>query len=256
MDLPWDELKQKISNADLEPELAASAARFLDEFSALPAEPYTVNPHYLRFLLTFLIEDICSAEEVPVLWWEVTLDLARKWAADRGDAGVPALEAIDALHPLLDERFPNDDADVSLQEITRSTVFAIIMLSETLSGPKQYFVAPNAISLAQAPYNPKAWARAIYAGRKPVGFVMLSVDEEEGEYFVWRFMLGEPYHGRGLGRKAMEAIMAHVRTLPKAKELQLSHGQGPGSPEGFYKKIGFVPTGKVEHGEVFARIEL
>ena len=69
-------------------------------------------------------------------------------------------------------------------------------------------------------------------------------------------MLAEPYHGRGYGRKAMEAIKAHVRTLPNATELLLSYGQGEGSPEGFYKKLGFEPTGEVDHGEVVAKIGL
>ncbi len=186
----------------------------------------------------------------------MTLDLARKWAADRGAAGEPALQAIDTLSPLLAEHFPNDDSQVTLEEITGDTVRGILLLSETLSEPKRYFVATNAISLAQAHFSEDAWFRAIYAGRTPIGFVMLSIDEEKAEYFVWRFMLGEPYHGRGYGRKAIEAIMDHVRTLPEAKYLELSYGQGPGSPEGFYKKIGFVPTGKVEYGEVYARIEL
>lgn len=256
MNVNWNDLKQKTAEAELKPELAAAVTDFLDTFSVLPDKPYTVNPHYIGMLFFMLVNDVCAEEEVEVLWWEIILDLAHKWAADRGSAGQPALKAIDKLKPLLSEHFPNDDSAVTLEEINAETVRGIIMMSETLSEPKRYFVATNAISLAQAHFNDKAWFRAIYAGKTPVGFVMLSVDEEKGEYFVWRFMLGEPYHGRGYGRKAMEAIIEHVSTLPNAKELQLSYGQGPGSPEGFYKKIGFVPTGKVEYGEVYARIDL
>ena len=130
------------------------------------------------------------------------------------------------------------------------------MLSETLTPPKSNFVAPNAMSLSQAHFSEHAWFRAIYAGRKPVGFVMLSIDTEEPEYYLWRYMVAEPYHGRGYGRKAMEAIKAHLRTLPNATELYTSYGQGQGSPEGFYKKLGFQDTGEVDGGEVVAKIGL
>ena len=60
----------------------------------------------------------------------------------------------------------------------------------------------------------------------------------------------------GYGRKAMEAIKDHVRTLPNATELYLSYGQGEGSPEGFYKKIGFEDTGVMHGNEVEAKIKL
>ena len=252
----WDELKEKLINAKIDTELQNAATKFLDEFAVLPPEPNTFNPHYIGFLITFLINDICSEEEVKILWWEMTLDLAKKWALDRGADGEPAVEAIEALIPLLTEHFDNDDSEITLEEVTSGTVLGIIMLSETLSVPKRFFVAPNANSLAQAHFSDNAWFRAIYAGRAPIGFVMLSVNEEEAKYMVWRLMIGEPYHGRGYGRKAMEAIKAHVRTLPNATELELSYGQGPGSPEGFYRKLGFEPTGKVEWGEVYARIDL
>jgi diamine N-acetyltransferase len=62
-------------------------------------------------------------------------------------------------------------AEVSLQEITKETVRAICRLQV---GPGQdRFVAPNAVSIAQAHFEPKAWFRAIHAGEEPVGFVML-----------------------------------------------------------------------------------
>jgi diamine N-acetyltransferase len=150
---------------------------------------------------------------------------------------------------MLREHLPNDDSEITLKEITRETVFPVIMLSETLSEPKRYFVAPNAVSLSQAHFSDNAWFRAIYAGRALVGFVMLSLDEAEAEYFVWRLMIAEPYHGRGYGRNAIEAIKDYVRTLPKAGKLVLSYGEGPGSPEGFYKKLGFEPTFRTLSGQ-------
>ena len=256
LNVQWDELKAKISDTELEKPISNALIAFLGAFSDLPPEPNTINPHYMGMLLWMLVNDVCTKEEVKELWWEMILDLARKWAADRNDAGQEAIQTIESLSPHLERYFDNDDSHITLEEITQETVRGILLLSETLSEYKRYYVAPNAVSLSQANFSETAWFRAIYAGRMPVGFVMLHIDEEKAEYFVWRLMIGEPFHGRGYGRKAIQAIMEHVRTLPNVEYLELSYGQGPGSPEGFYKKLGFKPTGKVEYGEVYARIKL
>lgn len=252
----WTGFKDQIAEANLKPEIAAAMTRFLDTFQALPAEPSTFNPGYMGLLLMFMVDDVCSEDEVGTLMWEMTLDMAKKWAMDRGDDGSEAVEAIEILIPLLAAHFNNDDTDLFLKEIDGYTVYGVVNLYETLSEPQRFYVAPNANSLAEAHFTDRAWYRAIYAGRALVGFVMLSIDSEKPHYSVWRLMIGEPYQGRGYGRKAMEAIMEYVRTLPNATQLELSYGQGPGSPEGFYRKLGFEPTGKVEWGEVYARINL
>ena len=147
------------------------------------------------------------------------------------------------------------DAAVTLVEITGETLGPILKLQ--VSEDQRQFVDPNSVSIAQAHFEERAWFRAIYAGDEPVGFVMLYLDDEQSRYMVWRMMIGEPFHGRGFGRRAMEAVIEHVRANhPNAEELTLSYGQGPGSPEGFYKKLGFIPTGKEEFGEVYASLSL
>jgi diamine N-acetyltransferase len=251
--------KEWINNIDssqLPDQLSRVLKEFLTRFDALPALPNTTNPHYMQRLLHILVDDVCTEERVAHLWWQMTLYMAKMWAVDRAETGRPVIKTIEKLSPLLAQHFPNDDSEVTLKEVDEKNLFGVMMLSETLSEPKRYFVANNSISIAQAHFAKNAWFRAIYAGRTPVGFVMLSVNEDEGNYFVWRFMIGEPYHGRGYGRKAMEAIKEHVRALPRAKELLLSYGQGSGSPEGFYKKLGFEPTGEVHGGEIVAKISL
>jgi diamine N-acetyltransferase len=60
---------------------------------------------------------------------------------------------------------------VTLREITADTVSAVIKLS--VAEGQKGFVAPNAVSLAQALFAPQAWYRAIHLDDEPVGFVML-----------------------------------------------------------------------------------
>jgi diamine N-acetyltransferase len=148
------------------------------------------------------------------------------------------------------------DAEVSLREITADTVRAICRLTDTLLPPRKYFVAPNAVSIAQAYFQPKAWFRAIYADETPVGFVML-YDDPEGEppdnepvYFLWRFMIAQQHQGKDFGRQAIGLLVDYAKTRPGAKELEASCGEGPGSPEGFYRKLGFERSGKMYDDEV------
>jgi diamine N-acetyltransferase len=149
-----------------------------------------------------------------------------------------------------DAKEPGPEAEVSLWEITDETVREICNLSDTLTPPKKYMVAANAVSIAQAYFEPKAWFRAIYADDIPVGFVMLYDDPEDQEYFLWRYMIAGPHHGKGFGRRGIGLLVAHVRTRPGATVLETSCGQGPGSPEGFYRKLGFVRNGKMVGHEV------
>ena len=144
--------------------------------------------------------------------------------------------------------------EVSLREVTKETVRAICDLA--LAPGQERFVAPNAVSIAEAYFEPKAWFRAIYAGEEPVGFVMLYDDQDKPEYFLWRLMIASPFQGKGYGRRAIELLLEEVRARPRATELFVSYVPGEGSPEHFYRRLGFEATGRVEHGEVVSRLPL
>jgi len=144
---------------------------------------------------------------------------------------------------------------VSLREVTGKTVIAITRLAVDKS--QDGFVAPNAISFAQALFAPEAWYRAIYLDDTPVGFVMLERHPERHEYGLWRFMIAAPYQRSGYGRRALELVVEDLRASdPAATELVTSWVPGEGGPEPFYLKFGFVPTGEVEEGELVGRLRL
>ena len=145
-------------------------------------------------------------------------------------------------------------AEVTLREITAETVRSIINL--TVAPGQTGFVAPNAVSIAQAHFEPEAWFRAIYADDEAVGFVMLSDDPHAPEYYLWRLMIDANRQSQGYGMRAMELIIDHVRTRPNATELLTSFVPGESGPEHFYKKLGFVETGEIDEGEVVIRLEL
>ncbi len=146
------------------------------------------------------------------------------------------------------------NAKVTLRKITGKTVRAICDLS--VSEDQRRFVAPNAVSIAQAYFAKSAWFRAIYADKTPVGFVMLAEDPRLGKHYLWRFMIDARYQGRGYGGKALGLIIRRVRRDKKAKALYLSVVRGRGSAEALYERFGFTFTGKVEYGEHIMRLNL
>lgn len=146
------------------------------------------------------------------------------------------------------------DAVVGLREITKETVREILKLKVAPS--QESFVAPNAVSIAQAYFEDAAWFRAIYADETPIGFVMLYDDSAKPEYMLWRFMIDARFQRYGFGRTALELIIAHVKTRPGATALFTSCVPGDGSPCPFYEKIGFVDTGEVDDGEKVLRYDL
>jgi diamine N-acetyltransferase len=143
---------------------------------------------------------------------------------------------------------------VTLREINSETVNAVIKLSVAKS--QQGFVAPNAVSLAEALFSSEAWYRAVYADEELVGFVMLS-DETlnreppaEPNIGLWRLMIDERYQKRGIGREAMRLVLEYVRSRPGVRYFYTSYVPKPGGPGPFYLKLGFEPNGEVEDGEV------
>ncbi len=146
------------------------------------------------------------------------------------------------------EDYVHRGSKVTLREVTRETFWQVIKLG--VAKDQRIFVAPNAVSIAEAHFYPEeAWFRAIYADETPVGFLMLEDKPEEGSYFLWRLMVDEKYQGMGFGKRGVELLTEHVKTRPRAAKLLTSYSPGEGSPFGFYKKLGFEPTGEVLDGE-------
>jgi diamine N-acetyltransferase len=138
--------------------------------------------------------------------------------------------------------------DIHFVRITATTMNQICDLSETLSPPQRKMVAENVRSIAEAHFSASAWMRAIYADDVPIGFIMTHTgsDYEDGidcpGVFLWRFMIAGPYQGKGYGKLALEKLIHHLKAMG-IPVLYTSCGQGEGSPEGFYRRLGFAPTG-------------
>lgn len=149
---------------------------------------------------------------------------------------------------------PTEDAVVTLREITKDNLGDVLKLK--VKPEQEKFVANNAVSLAQAHFEEKAWFRAVYADETPVGFAMLYDDPDTTDYFLWRFMIDRRYQGLDFGRRAIELLIEHVREQPGATELLVSYVPAEGSPGPFYAGLGFADTGEVNDGENVMKLML
>lgn len=153
--------------------------------------------------------------------------------------------------------------NVSLREITDANRAEVERLRVTPD--QRNYVASVSQSFTDAAENPVAqpWYRAVYSGKTPVGFVMIAdgVPEEHpdfaGPYYLWRLLIDEQWQGRGIGRAALDLVVAYVRTRPHARTLRTSVEPGSeASPRGFYLRYGFTPTGQVLDGEELLSLPL
>lgn len=149
----------------------------------------------------------------------------------------------------------NQNSNVSLREVTKENLWDIFRLE--VAPEQSKYVATNEMSIAQAYFDREiAWFRAIYADETPVGFLMLSDNASEQKYFLWRLMLDARYQKLGFAKRALELLFEYVRTRPGAKEVLVSYVPGEAGPQGFYEKLGFVPTGEMLGKEVVMRRDL
>lgn len=100
------------------------------------------------------------------------------------------------------------------------------------------------------------WFRGIAADGEPVGFVMLAlVTETFPDPYLWRLLIDRWHQRRGIGGWVMSMLIEQLRQEGHER-LMLSWGQGPGSPELFYRRIGFEPTGNMIDDEFEAALVL
>ncbi|MEP5566843.1 MAG: GNAT family N-acetyltransferase [Halioglobus sp.] len=248
-------LIDRCQEADFPKALSSSLNCFIDAASALrplypPDQLYKVD-----FAERCLLREVLDPDDHGSHWWHTGLHIMATGAREHPALADSFSAGLEDLSHLLEAKLGPYDT-VTLREIEESTVNGICLLSELMTYPQNTFVAPNAYSLAQALFSNTAWYRAVYAGKAPVGFMMLDDDADEHIYYLWRFMVAPPFQGKGFGAAAMAHLIDYVRTRPEAQALLLSYVDHESGPAEFYRSLGFTETGKVEDGEVEMSLSL
>ena len=119
---------------------------------------------------------------------------------------------------------------------------------------QEHFVAPVAVSLAQAYTEPDvAWPRVVYDGDELVGFVMAHFEGTKA--YLWRLNIAAGRQRRGYGAFAVDQVAREAKRRGASK-LMASYVPGDGSPLPFYEHLGFTATGEMDDNEVVIELPL
>ncbi len=148
---------------------------------------------------------------------------------------------------------------IELVEITPSNLETVERLA-TFRWQRR-FVSPMERSFADAlvpePYNGVAvvpWYRAVVADGEICAFVMMTeATAAHPEPYLWRLLIDRSHQRRGIGSMIIEQLTAMLRN-DGHRSMTVSYSLGPGTPEPFYRRFGFEPTGEIDDGETVARL--
>ncbi len=146
---------------------------------------------------------------------------------------------------------------VSLRRVTADNWEAVADLE--LDAGQDDLVASNLYSIAESHYDPEARPRAVYAGKRVVGFLMYDVHRTRGkvlEASIYRFMIDRKHQGKGYGRSALSSALEEIRAIPRVKKISIRYMAENPVAKPFYGSSGFVEVGKDRDGEVIAELKL
>ena len=149
---------------------------------------------------------------------------------------------------------------IEMKLVDESSFQAVLDLKISEADERARFVAPNVRSLADAwlyRENGDVFPMAIYWNKLVVGFLLLEIDKDEAEYFIWRIMIGQQYQGRGYGRKAVEVLIKKAQMDSTCNHIVAGYVVGNEKMKRLLTSLGFQETGFIkENNEVAMRLDL
>jgi diamine N-acetyltransferase len=144
---------------------------------------------------------------------------------------------------------------VKLRDVTAENWEAVAELE--VADEQRDLVASNAYSIAESKFDPYVVPKAIYAGKRPVGFIMwesLQGDGKPHEYSIFRFMIDRRQQGKGYGRAALIKAIEEIRKDTSVRRITISYVPGNTVSKRFYESLGFAEIGVDEDGEMIAQL--
>jgi diamine N-acetyltransferase len=146
---------------------------------------------------------------------------------------------------------------VKLADVTADNWEAVVDLE--LDEAQEDLVASNAYSLAESKFDGHARPRAVYAGKRVVGFLMYEIRKASGKArkaSIYRFMIGKEFQGKGYGREALACALDEIKAVPRVGKIAIRYMSENPIAKGFYGSFGFVEVGRDEDDEVIAELKL
>ncbi len=142
---------------------------------------------------------------------------------------------------------------ITLREIDRNNFWDCVSLS--VADVQQEFVTTNAVSIAQAKVQPECMPLAVYDGDTMVGFLMYCIDEDDGEYWIYRMMIDKAHQSRGYGAQALKLLLDVIRQDASRHCVYLGVHPESIAAVKLYEHAGFAFTGQVFGSEHIMKLE-
>ncbi|NEU25648.1 GNAT family N-acetyltransferase [Paenibacillus polymyxa] len=122
---------------------------------------------------------------------------------------------------------------------------------------QQRFMVSNLYSIAECQFLDGFVSKAIYNDDVLIGFTMFGKDPDDGNYWVYRFMIDERFQGQGHGYNAMLLVIDEIRKASDRTDI-IMIGYKPDNElaRKLYEKAGFREEGISPWGEMLAKYRL
>ncbi|QJD83254.1 GNAT family N-acetyltransferase [Cohnella herbarum] len=141
---------------------------------------------------------------------------------------------------------------ITIRAINKSNWEECIQLKP--SQDQESYIVSNLYSIAEAQFLSGFITKAIYFEENLVGFSMYGLDSDDGNYWIYRFMIDGRFQGRGYGEQAMKLIINDIQTKEDRTDvILLGYKSDNASARKLYSKVGFEEQGMAPWGEVLAK---
>lgn len=132
----------------------------------------------------------------------------------------------------------------------RASVIALQPLDD-----QRHFIASNADSLAEADGNPDCVPLMLRLDGVPIGFALYALDGDDGNYWIYRFMIDHRHQSRGYGRLGLASLIEHITATTGCPRIMLGVRPDNVIARRLYDGAGFRPAGFEHDGEVILTLE-
>lgn len=127
-----------------------------------------------------------------------------------------------------------------------------------VSEEQSQFIASNLYSIAEVQFLPRFIVKGIQHQETLVGLVMYGIDPDDGNYWIYRFMIDESHQRQGYGLQAMLLLIDEIKSSNKDNIPAIIigyHTDNVGAHH-FYQSVGFEFQGLADWGEYLAKFDL
>ncbi|MGO4346606.1 GNAT family N-acetyltransferase [Paenibacillus sp. MCAF9] len=119
---------------------------------------------------------------------------------------------------------------------------------------QEKYIAPNIYSIAEVQFLKGFVTRAIYNDEVMIGFTMFGLDPDDGNYWIYRFMIDGAFQGQGHASKAMLLVIDEIKNASDRTDV-IVLGYKPENERArkLYSKAGFKEECYAPWGEVLAK---